>query len=124
MLRIVASEQAELDALKLDLDALVCEGARRMLLTALKAEVDEYVAQHADHRDEVGHALVVRNGVAELRTVTTAAGELEIQGPASTRSPRGASIHERNPATLGTTLPQSHGRAAGAVSAWHLDQGL
>ena len=66
---------------KLDLDALVREGARRMLLAALKAEVDEYVAQHADHRDEAGHALVVRNGVAEPRKVTTAAGELEIQAP-------------------------------------------
>ena len=81
MLRIVASEQAEQDALKLDLDALVREGARRMLLAALKAEVDEYVTQHADHRDEAGHALVVRNGVGEPRTVTTAAGELEIQAP-------------------------------------------
>jgi len=81
MLRIVASEQAEQDALKLDLDGLVSEGARRMLLVALRAEVDEYVAQHADHRDEAGHALVVRNGVAEPRTVTTAAGELEIQAP-------------------------------------------
>ena len=81
MLRIVASEQAEQDALKLDLDALVREGARRMLLAALRAEVDEYVAAHADHRDDVGHALVVRNGVAEPRKVTTAAGELEIQAP-------------------------------------------
>jgi len=81
MLRIVASEQAEQDALKLDLDGLVREGARRMLLAALRAEVDEYVAQHADHRDEAGHALVVRNGMAESRTVTTAAGELEIQAP-------------------------------------------
>ena len=72
---------SEQDALKLDLDALVREGARRMLLAALKAEVDDYVAEHADHRDEAGHALVVRNGVAEPRTVTTAAGELEIQAP-------------------------------------------
>ena len=81
MLRIVASEQAEQDALKLDLDGLVREGARRMLLAALRAEVDEYVAQHADHRDEAGHALVVRNGMAASRTVTSAAGELEIQAP-------------------------------------------
>src|SRR6476646_2680966 len=81
MFRIVSSEQAEQDALKLDLDALVREGARRMLLAALKAEVDEYVAQHVDHRDDAGHALVVRNGAAEPRTVTTAAGELEIQAP-------------------------------------------
>src|SRR5205085_11050147 len=48
---------------------------------ALKAEVDEYMAQHAEHRDDAGRALVVRNGVAEPRTVTTAAGELEIQAP-------------------------------------------
>jgi transposase-like protein len=81
MLRIVASEQAEQDALKVDLDALVREGARRMLLGALRAEVDDYVAQHVDHRDHAGHALVVRNGVAAPRTVTTGAGELEIQAP-------------------------------------------
>jgi putative transposase len=81
MLSIVASEQSEQDALKLDLDALVREGARRMLVAALKAEVDEYVAQHADHRDEAGRARVVRNGVGEPRKVTTAAGELEIQAP-------------------------------------------
>jgi putative transposase len=81
MLRIVPSESAEQDALRVDLDALVREGARRMLLTALRAEVDEYLAQHADERDEVGHAVVVRNGVAEPRKVITAAGELEIQAP-------------------------------------------
>jgi transposase-like protein len=81
MLSIVASEQDEQDALKLDLDALVQEGARRMLVAALKAEVDQYIADHADHRDAAGHALVVRNGVAEPRTVTTAAGALEIQAP-------------------------------------------
>src|SRR4030088_2178617 len=81
MLSIIASEQSEQEALKLDLDALVREGARRMLLAALKAEVDEYIADRGDHRDAAGHALIVRNGVAEPRTVTTAAGALEIQAP-------------------------------------------
>jgi putative transposase len=81
MLRIVASEQAEQDGLELDLDAVVREGARRMLLAALQAEVEEYLSQHAGERDAAGHALVVRNGVAKPRTVTTAAGELEIQAP-------------------------------------------
>jgi transposase-like protein len=81
MLSIVASEPDEQAALKLDLDGLVREGARCMLLAALKAEVDQYVAEHADHRDAAGHALVVRNGVAEPRRVTTAAGALEIQAP-------------------------------------------
>ena len=40
MLRIIATDQVEQDVLKVDLDALVREGARRMLLTALKAEVE------------------------------------------------------------------------------------
>ena len=81
MLSIVPEGKVEQDALKFDLDALVREGARRMLLAALKAEVDEYIAQHTSLRDEDGHALVVRNGVAEPRKVTTAAGELDIQAP-------------------------------------------
>ncbi len=50
MLSIVASKVAEQSDLAQDLDALVREGARRLLLTALKAEVDEYVAQ----RDAAG----------------------------------------------------------------------
>jgi putative transposase len=52
-----------------------------MLVAALKAEVDEYIAKNVDHRDAAGHALVARNGVAEPRSVTAAAGALEIQAP-------------------------------------------
>jgi hypothetical protein len=46
-LSVVRSHQNEQDTLKLDpdLDALVREGAWRMLLAALKAEVDEYAAR-------------------------------------------------------------------------------
>ena len=80
MLSIVVEDE-DRPSLELDLDALVREGARRMLVTALKVEVDAYVATHAEERDGEGHALVVRNGVAEPRKVTTAAGELEIQAP-------------------------------------------
>ena len=80
MLSIVVDDE-DRPGLKLDLDALVREGARRMLVSALKAEVDAYVAAHAGERDCEGHALVVRNGAAESRKVTTAAGELEIQAP-------------------------------------------
>ena len=65
--------------LELDLDVLVREGARRMLVAALKAEVDAYVSDHAGERDAKGHALVVRNGVAESRKVTT--------GPRRPRAP-------------------------------------
>jgi hypothetical protein len=82
VLSIVVEDQ---DRPELDLDALVREGAWRMLVTALKAEVDAYVAAHAEERDEEGHALVVRNGVAQPRKVTTAAGELENRGAAGER---------------------------------------
>src|SRR5215471_21261349 len=80
MLRIVVEDQ-DRTGLELDLDALVREGAWRMLVTALKAEVDAYIAAHTEERDDKGHALVVRNGMARPRKVTTAAGELEIEAP-------------------------------------------
>jgi putative transposase len=80
VLSIVAEDQ-DRPGLEVDLDALVREGARRMLVTALKLEVDAYIAAHAEDRDDKGHALVVRNGVAQPRKVTTAAGELEIEAP-------------------------------------------
>ena len=80
MLSIVV-EKDEQVGLELDLDALVREGARRMLVSALKVEVDEYIAAHAGERDEGGKALVVRNGVARSRQVASAAGVMEIQAP-------------------------------------------
>ena len=80
MLSIVVGDEDRSD-LNLDLDAIVREGARRMLMTALRAEVDEYIGAHSGERDATDNALIVRNGVARPRKVTTAAGELEIQAP-------------------------------------------
>ena len=80
MLSIVTDDK-EGSGLELDLDALVREGARRMLVTALRAEVDAYIEAHAGQQDGKGHALVVRNGVAQPRKVTTTAGRMEIQAP-------------------------------------------
>ena len=80
MLRILA-DQGDREGVATDLDAIVREGARRMLLTALGAEVAEYVDAHADERDTEGKALVVRNGVGQERTVVTAAGALQIEAP-------------------------------------------
>ena len=44
MLSVVTDAQAH-DELRLDLDELVREGARRMLAAALEAEVDNYLAR-------------------------------------------------------------------------------
>ena len=65
----------------LELDELVREGAQRMLLAALEAEVASYIERHCDFRDEQGHALVVRNGRARSRKVTVGAGTLEVAAP-------------------------------------------
>jgi putative transposase len=80
MLSVVADEQARAE-LRLDLDELAREGARRMLAAALEAEVDDYLAAHAGERDERGRRLVVRNGHARQRQVTTSAGAIPVRAP-------------------------------------------
>jgi transposase-like protein len=67
--------------LRAALDEIVLDGARRMLAAALEAEVDAYLAGLAGERDDRGHRLVVRNGRAEPRTITTAAGPIEVTAP-------------------------------------------
>ncbi|MEU8641844.1 IS256 family transposase [Streptomyces sp. NPDC048674] len=63
------------------IDEIVREGARRMLAAALEAEVNTYIAELADQRDESGRRLVVRNGYHQPRRVTTAAGAIEVKAP-------------------------------------------
>ena len=80
MLRVVADE-ADRTQLLVDLDEIVKEGARRMLAAALEVEVDAYVEDARGQRDEQGRALVVRNGRARTRKVTTGAGAVEVSAP-------------------------------------------
>lgn len=80
MLRVVTDDDARAE-MRWALDEIVLEGARRMLAAALEAEVDAYIAGLVDQLDEVGHRLVVRNGHAEPRTITTAAGRMEVRAP-------------------------------------------
>ncbi len=63
------------------MDDIVREGARRMLAAALEAEVNQYIAELADQRDESGRRLVVRNGHHRERTVATAAGPIPVTAP-------------------------------------------
>lgn len=63
------------------IDEIVREGARRMLAAALEAEVDAYIAELAQEKDERGHRLVVRNGHHQPRKVTTSAGSVEVRAP-------------------------------------------
>jgi transposase-like protein len=52
-----------------------------MLAAALDDEVAAYIAAHAGERDENGRRLVVRNGHARPRQVTTVAGAVEVSAP-------------------------------------------
>lgn len=82
MLKVVEKQDGrEAGEEHLLLDEIAREGARRMLIEALKAEVDEYVERHRSERDEQGHALVVRNGRAQTRKVTLGAGTVELNAP-------------------------------------------
>jgi transposase-like protein len=80
MLSVVTDDQARPE-LRLDLDELAREGARRMLASALEAEVDAYLAAHADQLDEHGRRLVVRNGHAPARTLAMGAGAVQVARP-------------------------------------------
>lgn len=75
MLKVVENEKENESSLQEHLDAVILQGARRMLVAALEAEVQEYVERYQHQRDEKGHRQVVRNGRAKTRTVTTGAGQ-------------------------------------------------
>jgi transposase-like protein len=69
------------EALKIDLDELCRVGAREMLAVSLLAERRAYLEAHADLLDAAGHRLVVGNGFARARQVTTGAGMVEVAAP-------------------------------------------
>jgi putative transposase len=80
MLRVVTDDDPGAE-LRSSLDEIVLDGARRMLAAALEAEADDYIARLAGELDDRGRRLVVRNGHAEPRTITTAAGRIEVTTP-------------------------------------------
>jgi putative transposase len=49
--------------------AVLREGARRMLMQAIEAEVEAFLAVHADLTDEQGRRRLVRNGRAPERQI-------------------------------------------------------
>jgi transposase-like protein len=80
MLKIVPDD-ADRDDLAATLDGLVAEGALRMLMAGLEAEVADYIERNESLVDEAGHRLVVRNGRAAERNLVTGAGSLPIRAP-------------------------------------------
>src|ERR1700730_6477931 len=82
MLKVVEKQDTrEASEGLLPLDEIAREGARRMLIEALKAEDDDYVERHRGERDEQGRALVVRNGRGQGRKLTLGTGTVELKAP-------------------------------------------
>jgi len=82
MLKVVGGEAVEDEADgRFLLHEIAREGARRMLVAALEAEVAAYLEAHRDERDAAGHALVVRNGKGRTRKVTVGSGTIPVSAP-------------------------------------------
>ena len=69
------------EASAVGLDELCRLAAKEMLAVALLAERRAYLEAHADEVDADGHRLVVGNGYARPRVVTTGAGAIEVRAP-------------------------------------------
>jgi putative transposase len=61
--------------------AVLREGARRMLTQAIEAEVEAFLAAHADLTDGQGRRRLVRNGHAPERHIQTGIGPLAVSRP-------------------------------------------
>lgn len=63
------------------LDDLARQGAKSMIAQALVLEANEYLERYKSELDGDGRRLVVRNGVAQARSVTVGSGTMEIKAP-------------------------------------------
>jgi transposase-like protein len=57
------------------------QGAQQLLKQAIEAEVQEWIEQRAEHRDERGRQQVVRNGHMKERTLLTGVGPVKVEQP-------------------------------------------
>jgi hypothetical protein len=76
-----ASAGAEQSPTTVGLDELCRLAAQEMLPVALLAERRAYLDAHGDLVDKTGKRLVVGNGYAKEREVTTGAGMVEVEAP-------------------------------------------
>jgi putative transposase len=63
------------------LTEILRRGARDLLAGAIEQEVDDYLRERKELRDEAGHQLVVRNGHLPERTVQTGLGDVAVKKP-------------------------------------------
>lgn len=75
---------------------LVRNGARQIIAQAVEVELQEFLAQYIDQRDEQGRQVVVRKGYLPERTILTGVGEVEVKMPkVRDHSSRGIKFNSR-----------------------------
>ena len=108
------------------LTAIARDGARRMLMAALKAEAASFVAQLSEERLPDGRQRVVLHGAGPERTIQTGpdrdrrdpGSSAESARPGDRRSPRGEDpLHLEHPAEMGAAHAQPRRAAAGPLPA-------
>lgn len=75
------TKEAAVSPVKTVLDEVVRIGAQKMLMAALDAEVEEFVAGYGQVLNGAGKQAVVRNGYLPGRTVITGVGPITVQQP-------------------------------------------
>lgn len=63
------------------LTLLLREGAQRMLATAVEAEIEAFLARHANERNPAGLQRLVRNGYLPQREIQTGIGPVRVKMP-------------------------------------------
>ena len=56
-------------------------GARQLLAQALEAEIELFISQFAEMRDELGRKRIVRNGYCRQREIQSGIGPVPVRAP-------------------------------------------
>lgn len=86
---VALNKQVELETDPLQ--TILKDGARRMLATAIEAEVESFIEQHSNLKTEDNRAAIVRNGYLPERTIQTGLGDVTVKVP-KVRDRSGAKI--------------------------------
>ena len=60
---------------------IIRQGARKLLAQALEAEIELFINQYADLRDELGRQRIVRNGYLPQREIQSGVGAVKVKAP-------------------------------------------
>ena len=90
----VISFRAQFDQ-RSPLDEIVKEGARRMLQTAIDAEVEAFITMHADRTDAHSRRFVVNNGGLPHREILTGAGAISVMQVEASHSVHSTAMQQR-----------------------------